>query len=325
MRPYALAFIFFCFLGWTESASPMCNSNPKYTVPVSAWILCTDKPLSPKKGMKLSGDLVPKGPPQTVASGVVCLKQASYGYRERADIDVVIDKLNGAFVDVCFKSVKYEVRNDPHTVLWSERGEDDERVRTADENQVNSWLDLRIFVVANPGENRGGYSSTGAMGFCPDDGPWACNHDHDGIVVGALYLTTDIVTHEVGHWLGLRHTFHPDCRTGPGDLVDDTPGEPSGQGEEEWECSKTKPGAICGRTVRPDYCPNVLKLKTCTKDDPNPIFRATAPAPVWNLMEWNTCKGELITIGQNHRVLDKLEIRAKTDKALPFPMEGKKP
>lgn len=75
----------------------------------------------------------------------------------------------------------------------------------------------------------------GYLGYAAFPWDYQNNPENDGILLNpsALpegssvgYNTGRILVHEVGHWVGLLHTFEGGCG-GPGDYVDDTPAEAS--------------------------------------------------------------------------------------------------
>lgn len=139
-----------------------------------------------------------------------------------------IDVLNASYAQSGFTFVPGSVDFTTNRNWYSASPESDEQTEMKGALHRGGAADLNIYT-NNPSDRVRGWSSF----------PWSFENNRidDGVVIlddslpGGTdpplnYSHGDTATHEVGHWLGLYHTFQGGCSKG-GDLVDDTAAERS--------------------------------------------------------------------------------------------------
>ncbi|MDQ3072991.1 MAG: M43 family zinc metalloprotease [Bacteroidota bacterium] len=142
---------------------------------------------------------------------------------------------------------------------------------------------LNIWVVATVRTFTEGSTTLGYAQF-----PWDDRPSTDGIVIRADQMVSGntTLTHELGHYLGLFHTFQSfggstctnNC-AGTGDMICDTP-----------------------PTEGPTFnCPK--GQNTCNSDNPD------MPDMIENYMDYTSCV-RMFTLGQHNRVMDMLDLRS---------------
>lgn len=171
---------------------------------------------------------------------------AAAGYLTQATITKQLDVLNKAYA--------------PHGISFTQAGVD----WTVNSNYANDRAELAMKKALRKGAYRDlnvyFVPGTQYLGYAVFPQAVAANSNDfylDGVVVRsstvpggseAKYNLGHTATHEIGHWLGLYHTFQGGC-TGNGDYVSDTPAEAS----ESFGCDKTR-----------DSCPNQPGLDPVT-------------------------------------------------------------
>ncbi|XXZ11124.1 zinc metalloprotease [Sorangium sp. So ce315] len=137
-----------------------------------------------------------------------------------------IDVLNKAYASTRFSFSLASVHRITNAT-WFTMGQGSRAERDAKNTLRQGESDHLNVYTANPGG--------GLLGWATFPSSYARSPTMDGVVVlhsslpggtAAPYNEGDTLTHEVGHWLGLYHTFEGSC-TKTGDRVDDTAGEKS--------------------------------------------------------------------------------------------------
>lgn len=150
------------------------------------------------------------------------IHDGNLGYLSQQDIDAQMQVMNAAYAsaDVTFTLASVDYTDNP-SWFYMEPG-------TTAEAQAKAALNI------SPETTLNFYTvETSYLGWATF--PWnlSSNPDDDGVVVlwaslpggpAAPYDEGDTATHEVGHWLGLYHTFQGGCSK-RNDYVDDTAAE----------------------------------------------------------------------------------------------------
>ncbi len=144
-----------------------------------------------------------------------------------SQINAQIDVLNAAYAPNAFSFNLVSVDRTTNASWYTMSPDSAEEAAAKAALRQGTGDDLNIYS-ANPGG--------GLLGWATFPANYAADPVADGVVVlfsslpggtTVPYNEGDTGTHEVGHWMGLYHTFQGRCLENRNDLIDDTPAERS--------------------------------------------------------------------------------------------------
>jgi hypothetical protein len=126
-----------------------------------------------------------------------------------------------------FKLASTDVTINTQWYFWRLNGAHESGAAKAAKRELHQggWGHLNIYI-AGLGDGLLGYANFPQHAKLKYDGLVLLNESLPG-GSAAPYNKGDTATHEIGHWLGLFHTFQRGCKR-PGDRVDDTPYQDDG-------------------------------------------------------------------------------------------------
>ena len=185
---------------------------------------------------RLHGALPAIGDPITVPVHWHVIHKNATGMLSQAMIEASIDVLNDAYAgatggaptDFSFVLIDTTYTNNASWYDNCDIASTETQMKTA--LRQGNEADLNIYSC--------GMTGSGLLGWATFPDWYAGNPTDDGVVIldqsvpggtATPYNEGDTATHEVGHWLGLYHTFQGGCsrKANGGDAVSDTPAEKS--------------------------------------------------------------------------------------------------
>ncbi|MFM2392855.1 MAG: hypothetical protein RLZZ546_837, partial [Bacteroidota bacterium] len=164
----------------------------------------------------------------------------------------------------------------------------------------NNYRYLNIWVVSSI---ISGESQATVQGFATF--PNSTSNEHDGIVIDNSFMLDNTLTHEVGHYFSLYHTFQGDCPSGIDCNINNCQGSVCPQNTPCDQDTNNDESEICCRNQGDKVCdtpPHKRSCFNCNDTGTNQCTSTSNQEFVFNFMDYSTCTSNF-TAGQKERML----------------------